>query len=53
MSGTKNTHGYVVDYNLLGGKSTALNSKQNGSGRDESKLEVSIEVKYASPVQNK
>ena len=53
MSGTKNTCEHVVDYNLLAGKSRASNSKQNGSRRDDSKLEMSVEDKYASPVHNK
>ena len=52
MSRTKNTHGHVVDYNLLASKSRASNSKQNG-GRDDSKLEMSIKDKHASPVHNK
>ena len=47
MLGIKNTCRHIVDYTLLASKSS--NNKQNGSQKDETKLEMSVEAKYASP----
>ena len=48
MSGTKNTWGLVVDYNLLAGKGRALTNKQNGSCKEDLKSEMLIDDKNAS-----
>ena len=49
MLGTKNTCGDVVDYTLLASQGKSPNNKQNGSQKDEAKVEMSVEAKYASP----
>ena len=43
----------MVDYTLLAGKGQGSNNKQNGSQKDETKVEMSVEAKYASPNMRK
>ena len=53
MSGTKNTRGLVVDYNLLAGKGRASNNRQNGVCKEDLKVDIIIDDKLVSASKGK